>query len=702
MSWPVKGDSAGSGIRMPGQTTTDRTGLFPGMRDFKRLRVALVATALAVAALALFAVVNSANEARRAALNRAQAKADGLAITLDQHTEYSFRAMRAVLRLAAMDHADRLRWSGAIAAMGPTLAELAREAPLFRSMQVLDIGGAAIADSRPASAAPFDAADRAYFRVHRDDPAAGFFVSEPVRGKVTPEWRVVASQRLADPQVRFAGVVMGVMSPEEMAAAYGAHSPDRGLRVTLYREDGVVLTRLPFDPRALGETAGEFARFEPVRGETRHAVVALPVGERRITYRAIDGLPLVVAVSYDTDEALGPWRRSLPGYAAWAAGAVAVTLAIMLALLGMLHQREAAARALAASEARLFDLVASMSDWTWEQDADLRFTYISAVHVARYGLDPATWIGKRRDELGLDVDPAAMRAHMADLDARRPFRDFLVRRRAPDGRVLYFSISGNPVFGEDGRFLGYRGTGRDVSQIKDAEMRAEASAAEVARSRDLLRAVLNNVPARIHLKDRERRYVMVNDEQLQIWDIALEDALGKRFEELDVPTIDPPTQATRAREIAEKERAVLDAGAPQTFYQDLLAGPDRPKRAYLTNKIPLFGPDGRPNAILTVAVDVTDLKAAERQAKTAAEELTKNRDLLQAVLDTVPASINVKDSERRYILINKAQLDDYGTPLEQVMGRRLEEIALPSIRPEEMPVFAANVAQHDRALLAGA
>jgi len=685
---------------MPSFTATDRTGFLSGMRDFKRLRLALVGTALVVVALTLFVLVTSANDARRAALNRAQAAADGLAVTLEQHTVYSFHAVRVVLRLAAVDHADRLRRTDSIAEMGPALVGLAREAPLLRSMQVLDTGGTAVADSRPPPAAPFNAADRAYFQVHRDNPAHGFFLSEPVRGKVNNEWRIVASQRLADPQGRFAGVAMGVMSPEDMAAAYRDHNPDRALRITLYRDDGTVLARHPFDPRAIGETSDEFVRFEPVRGETRHAAIALPAGERRVTYRAIQSLPVVVAVTYDADEVLEPWRRSLPGYALWAAGSAAVTLAVMLALLVMLHQREQAARALAASEARLSDLVGSMSDMVWEQDERFRFTYVSASHERITGIPNSELLGKTPRELNLQADREVLRRYFADADSRRPFRNLHVTRRMPDGRVLHFSIDGNPVFGEGGRFLGYRGTGRDITAIKDAETRAEASAAEVEQSRDLLRAVLNNVPARIHLKDRDRRYVIVNDEQLQIWGIALDDARGKRFDELSVPTIDPLTQAARAAEIAAMEQAILETGTPQTFCQDLYSGVDRPKRAYLTSKIPLFGPDGKPNAILTVAVDVTDLKAAEMQAKTAAEELRKNRDLLRAVLDTVPANISVKDAERRTLLMNKAQLEAWGVTLDQVRGKRVEDVHVPAMSAEEWTEFAEAAAERDQAVLA--
>ena len=680
--------------------TSARSAPLAGSRDFKRLRVTLVGAALCVAGLALAGLFSSADEARRKALTQAQNKADNLVVSLGLHSAHSFNAVRVVLRMAAMDHADRMRRVTDIAEMNATLAELAREAPILNSMQVLDDAGSVVADSRPPPARPFNSADRAYFQVHRDDPARGFFVSEPVRGKVDDDWRIVASHGLADARGRFQGVVMGVMSPEQIAAVFRGQNPDRALAITLYRDDGIVLARDPHDPRAVGEKSAECAAFEPADGETRHTFIALSAGERRVTYRAIDGLPLVVAVSYDTDAILAPWRRSLASYAAWAAGSVAVTLVVMLMLLVMLQQRERAARALAFSEERLSDLVGTMSDWVWEQDAELRFTFVADHHLKRVGLDASKMLGKRREEIAADPDTEEMRRHKEDLAARRPFRDLLVGRRLGDGRVVHFQISGKPVFDEDGRFLGYRGTGRDITDIKNAEMRAEASAAEVERSRDLLRAVLNSVPARIHLKDIDRRYVMVNDEQLKQWGLKQEDVLGKRFDEFAVPTLAPAVQAARAVELGELERAILETGKTELYYPELYNGEGPDQRTYLTSKLPLLGEDGRPNSILTIATDVTDIKRAETQAKEAAVELKRSRDLLQAVLDTVPARISVKDADRRFVLTNKSQIEAWAVTMDSVRGKRMDEIDIPGMSPEALKEFIDSVDARDRSVLA--
>jgi signal transduction histidine kinase len=55
------------------------------------------------------------------------------------------------------------------------------------------------------------------------------------------------------------------------------------------------------------------------------------------------------------------------------------------------------------------------------------------------------------------------------LDAHLPFRDFEIARPAPDGGKRYVSTSGLPVFDATGRFVGYRGVGRHITERKRAE-----------------------------------------------------------------------------------------------------------------------------------------------------------------------------------------------------------------------------------------
>src|SRR5438876_10381333 len=92
--------------------------------------------------------------------------------------------------------------------------------------------------------------------------------------------------------------------------------------------------------------------------------------------------------------------------------------------------REARVRTLALpdEERRYRDLLADASDWIWEMDAELRFSYFSPNYQAASGVPPQRILGKRRDEFaGASEEAEAWRAHLATLAAHKPFRDFTYR-----------------------------------------------------------------------------------------------------------------------------------------------------------------------------------------------------------------------------------------------------------------------------------
>ncbi|MDQ6679447.1 MAG: EAL domain-containing protein, partial [Pseudomonadota bacterium] len=130
--------------------------------------------------------------------------------------------------------------------------------------------------------------------------------------------------------------------------------------------------------------------------------------------------------------------------------------------------------ALRVSEARLSSLLALSADWIWEQDEELRFTYISPGIEVAAGIKVADLLDRRRfyDE-NFDGPAEALAGHRADLDARRPFRDFTYRMKRANGEHRYVRISGEPVLDEDGGFRGYRGVGRDVTEIVLAEQKVQ-------------------------------------------------------------------------------------------------------------------------------------------------------------------------------------------------------------------------------------
>ena len=140
--------------------------------------------------------------------------------------------------------------------------------------------------------------------------------------------------------------------------------------------------------------------------------------------------------------------------------------------IGQFLQRKAAEASLRDSEARFRSLTQMSSDFFWETDQAHRFTQL--VHGPGYL--PAEMgrgvLGKAAWELQCEgPDEAGWAMHRAALEEHRPFRDFEFARRMPDGVVRVLSISGDPRFGPEGQFVGYRGVGRDVTEIALARER---------------------------------------------------------------------------------------------------------------------------------------------------------------------------------------------------------------------------------------
>ncbi|MEM7042816.1 MAG: PAS domain-containing sensor histidine kinase [Pseudomonadota bacterium] len=126
---------------------------------------------------------------------------------------------------------------------------------------------------------------------------------------------------------------------------------------------------------------------------------------------------------------------------------------------------------------RLQDFADVSSDWFWEMDAELRFSYFSDRARQLSGTDIEATLGKRRTDIVLELDDN-WRRHFDDLKQRRPFRDFRYAKLGCDGTIYHISISGVPVFDDLGVFRGYRGTGTNISEQVQAEQK-------IARQRDL-------------------------------------------------------------------------------------------------------------------------------------------------------------------------------------------------------------------------
>ena len=114
------------------------------------------------------------------------------------------------------------------------------------------------------------------------------------------------------------------------------------------------------------------------------------------------------------------------------------------------------------SEARYRSLTELASDWYWEQDENGQFTRVSGPVLEMLGIQAAPPEGSNA-EFGQgwnESERAQLRASIAE---RKPFLDFVFHRVNRDGTRQQFRVSGEPMFSQSSRFLGYRGIGVEMA-----------------------------------------------------------------------------------------------------------------------------------------------------------------------------------------------------------------------------------------------
>ncbi|MCC7267211.1 MAG: PAS domain S-box protein [Caulobacteraceae bacterium] len=260
---------------------------------------------------------------------------------------------------------------------------------------------------------------------------------------------------------------------------------------------------------------------------------------------------------------------------------------------------------------RFQDFVETSADWYWELDADLRFATIAG-NLPDMPLREE-FIGRRRWEAhGAQAAPGIWDRHQADLEARRPFRDFAVEGRTRDGARIAISISGKPIFDESGVFTGYRGTSRDQTRQLEAQ---EA----LARSEENFRAVFEHHPDPMWVVDPDSlHFLLVNDAAIALYGYSREEFLAMR-------TPDIPVEAEQER-LRGFLKQVHPLGSTDSEWRHRTKDG---REIIVTMRGRAVRYDGRA-ARLIVARDVTALRAAE-QALARQEALLNQAQRLESL-----------------------------------------------------------------------
>ncbi|WP_397326886.1 PAS domain S-box protein [Nostoc sp. FACHB-110] len=260
-----------------------------------------------------------------------------------------------------------------------------------------------------------------------------------------------------------------------------------------------------------------------------------------------------------------------------------------------IDDRVSAELALKHSEQRFRNLVESSYDLIWEVDQNCTYTYVSPKIYDILGYEPEEVLGKMPlDFMPLELQQTYAPGFAAILATPQPFQCLENIQIHRDGHQVILETSGVPVFDLDGKFIGYRGTNRDITARKQAETALQ-------ETQQQLQAILDNSPAAIYVFDTNNKFLLVNRHVTQIFNMTQEQMVGKSIYEIwsqeiaDGFAINNHQVLTNDTPVKAEEIVPLDDGI----------------HTYFSVKFPLKDTRGVSYAVCGISTDITDYKLIE-------------------------------------------------------------------------------------------
>jgi PAS domain S-box-containing protein len=305
-------------------------------------------------------------------------------------------------------------------------------------------------------------------------------------------------------------------------------------------------------------------------------------------------------------------------------------------------------RVLGERERRWKARVRLSGDWYWETDAQMRINWVSedmASHL-KLGLKPEELLGRTHDDVPFYMPPPEGWAHFNErLSLRKSFRDVEIEVRRPGRSPLWMALSGRARRDEDGRFIGYEGVGRDITEQRLAFKR---------------------------LADSERRYAVMaelsadwywetdTEHRLTLTGPMLRDLLGdtglQRFEGRTRWQAFPDGADDEAW---QRHSADLYARRDFRGFEYIARVPGRGARWFSINGRPRYDDKGQFIGYHGVGRDITLRKRAEKML------LTRNAQLERLVAER---TAKLEQSNRDLEAFSRQLAHELRTPIGHVVG----------------------------------
>jgi PAS domain S-box-containing protein len=236
-----------------------------------------------------------------------------------------------------------------------------------------------------------------------------------------------------------------------------------------------------------------------------------------------------------------------------------------------------------------------------------------------------------------------------------------------------------------------------MCRLLQAELTAERkrSACLRAAARAYFARVLDAIPATIFMKDENSRYTFVNEAFCELRAMSREEILA-------APISKMRDEHGHATESEAEDRQVF--GGHNIHKEERVFHPDTGQEIFRTVSKRLCHDENGRAFIIGSTQNVSMWRQAEREAQAQGSKHLHQTHFLQFVLNTMPIPVYVKDEELYYLMVNQAFADLMGLPVEQIVGRRANELtdndAILGDEMHEMSMLAQTQDQANSPMLA--
>ena len=540
------------------------------------------------------------------------------------------------------------------------LKKLKASIPELFGMRVIQPDGYSLASSLEEKTNRTFYGDRAYFIRHRDNPALGLDISEPIEGRAHHGWQIMLSRRLNYADGSFAGIVSSGVALSYFEGFFSTLDLGKNSNITLLSKDLHVITRFPISESqrmksVRGGPIEAALQKNPIKGTTsgKSSVDGI---ERIFSYRQVGNLPLIVVVGLSKQDVLAEWRRN-----ALIDGAVMMVLLIAVGWLSynlMRHFKQEQE-----SKNQLREITSTLGEGVYVLDGDGKVTFVNPEAERLLGWTRAELLGRnghdtfhyeRMDGTPIPTQSCPIHQTIRTGQTYHALNDNLVRK---DGTTIPVSIISSPIV-RDGEVVGSVASFQDITPRLAAE---KALRDREARFRLLFNT--GNDAILVHLlnvADVRGRFVEVNDVACRRLGYSRDELLQMSPADIDDPAstsdMDEIAQQIRSNGFALFERTHITKGGEKISVE-------------ISSHV--FEMDGQP-LVMSVVRDISERKLAMATQ----DKLERNQ---RALLDAARESALLLERDGTILAINQVGARRLRGMPDELLGKNLFDRIHPEV-----------------------